>query len=156
MNDIYAQMGYGAARAAMQQDRLARGYSKGKSNMYPGGKGKPKGKGWASHGYAKGKSKSKGSNFPSWSYGDSKGAQKGGSKGKNRLQMLIARARCNTCGQVGHWSKTCPMQQKGASAQSAGPNRSYASFFVYADGADPDVSVGHGKGATRNFVVASS
>eukprot|EP00971_Amphidinium_carterae_P201843 4005110-Amphidinium_carterae.1 len=153
MNDIYAQMGYGAARAAMQQDRLARGYSKGKSNMYPGGKGKPKGKGWASHGYAKGKSKSKVSNFPSWSYGDSKGAQKGGAKGKNRLQMLIARTRCNTCGQVGHWSKTCPMLQKGASAQSAGPSRSYASFFVYADGAEPDVS---GKGATRSFVVASS
>eukprot|EP00971_Amphidinium_carterae_P305607 6073260-Amphidinium_carterae.4 len=123
-------MGYGAARAAMQQDRFARGYSKGKGSMYPGAKGKSKGKAWASHGYTKGKFKSKGANFPSSSYGDAKGTQKGGAKGRNRLQMLISRTRCNTCGQVGHWSRTCPMQQqKGASAQSAASNRSYVFFL---------------------------
>eukprot|EP00971_Amphidinium_carterae_P169397 3356348-Amphidinium_carterae.1 len=60
-------MGYGAARAAMQQDRLARGYGKGKGSLYPGGKGKSKGKpSWAAQGYMKGKFKSKSNNFPSW------------------------------------------------------------------------------------------
>eukprot|EP00971_Amphidinium_carterae_P349852 6491261-Amphidinium_carterae.1 len=48
-------------------------------------------------------------------------------------------------------------QQKGASEPASGSNRSYASFFVYADGdSDLSVAVGKGKGATRNYMVASA
>eukprot|EP00971_Amphidinium_carterae_P061232 1212230-Amphidinium_carterae.1 len=34
-------------------------------------------------------------------------------QGSTRLQQLISRTRCNTCGAIGHWSRQCPKKGKG-------------------------------------------
>eukprot|EP00971_Amphidinium_carterae_P259179 5143375-Amphidinium_carterae.1 len=91
-------MSYPAARKALNQHRLARGWvDKGKK----GGKGYEKGKYGAKDfkGYGKGKG--------SWPKGKS-------SSGGDRLAALIARTKCAQCGKVGHWKRECPEKRQGS------------------------------------------
>ena len=92
---------YTQTRAALRQSQLSRGFHQPK-----GDKQKQKKGGWPHKGQQKG-----------WYHGGGKmHATKSKPHGKgSRLETLILRTHCLSCGQMGHWARGCPLKDKGGS-----------------------------------------